>query len=206
MIARLTGVIAEIEANTVILDVHGVGYKVVVPVTTLSAMGESGAQATLQIHMHVREDEISLFGFSTPEQKKAFELLIGVSGIGPKVALSILSSMEVGTLAVSIAAEDIRTLTRVPGLGAKTAQRLVLELKDRMAVLAWERKAGQMASSAKKLPDEEYLQDVIDGLVGLGYNRGEAKRAAERAMLDLADKSNTAAALRAALNLLTGGK
>ena len=205
MIARLTGTIAEIEANTVILDVHGVGYKVVVPVTTLSEIN-AGAQATLQIHMHVREDEISLFGFSTTEQKKAFELLIGVSGIGPKVALSILSSLDVGALAEAIAAGDTKTLTRVPGLGAKTAQRLVLELKERMAAMAWERRASLMASGARKLPDEEYLQDVVDGLVGLGYNRGEARRAAERAMSDMADKSNTAAALRSALNLLTGGK
>lgn len=206
MIARLSGTIAETEANTLILDVHGVGYKVVVPVSTLAELGESGTQATLQIHMHVREDEISLFGFSTSEQKKAFELLIGVSGIGPKVALSILSTMDVATLAEAVAAEDTRTLVRVPGLGAKTAQRLVLELKDRLATMAWERKADQMAVRAKKLPEEEYLQDVIDGLIGLGYNRGDARRAAERAMREIADKSNTAVALRAALNILTGGK
>lgn len=205
MIARLTGTIAQIEANTLILDVHGVGYKVVVPVTTLSEIGDAGAQATLEIYMHVREDEISLFGFAAPEQKKAFEMLIGVGGIGPKVALSILSTMDVATLAESVAAEDTRALTRVPGLGAKTAQRLVLELKDRMAVMAWERKAGQMAAKKSKLPDEEYLQDVIDGLIGLGYSRGEARRAAERAMREMADKSNIAAALRAALNVLTGG-
>lgn len=206
MIARLTGTIAEVEANTLILDVQGVGYKVVVPVTVLSEIGDAGATATLQIHMHVREDEISLFGFATAEQKKAFEMLIGVAGIGPKVALSILSTMDVATLAQSVASEDTRALTRVPGLGAKTAQRLVLELKDRMAVMAWERKADQMAAKKSKLPDEEYIQDVIDGLVGLGYSRAEARRAAERAMRDMPDKSNTAAALRAALNVLTGGK
>src|SRR5579883_1892122 len=125
MIARLTGTIAAIEANTVILDVHGVGYRVVVPVTVLSEIGEAGAQVVLQIYTHVREEEISLFGFATAEQKKAFELLIGVSGIGPKVALSILSTMEVGALADAVAAEDTRALSRVPGLGAKTAQRLV---------------------------------------------------------------------------------
>ena len=205
MIARRAGTIAEIEANTLILDVNGVGYKVVVPVTVLSEIGDAGAQATLQIHMHVREDEISLFGFATTEQKKAFEMLIGVAGIGPKVALSILSTMDVATLAQSVASEDTRALTRVPGLGAKTAQRLVLELKDRMAVMAWERKAEQMSTKKSRLPDEEYMQDVIDGLVGLGYSRGEARRAAERAMRDMPDKSNTAAALRAALNVLTGG-
>lgn len=206
MIARLTGTIAEIEANTLILDVQGVGYKMIVPVTVLSEIGEAGAPATLQVHMHVREDEISLFGFATGEQKKAFEMLIGVSGIGPKVAISILSSMDVATLAQSVASEDTKALTRVPGLGAKTAQRLVLELKDRVSVMAWERKADQMASKKSKLPDEEYVQDVIDGLVGLGYSRAEARRATDKAMHDMPDKSNTAAALRAALNILTGGK
>ncbi len=205
MIARLSGILAHADANVVIVDVQGVGYRVSVPVNTLTQMGATGANVVLWIHTSVREDDISLYGFSTIEQQKVFELLLSVTGIGPKVALSILSGMEVSALADAVGAGDIRTLTRVPGLGPKNAQRLVLELKEKMQLLSFERRADHVATAAKRLPEDVIVADVIDGLTGLGYNRNEARKAAERAMNEALDKTNTASLLRASLNLLTKG-
>lgn len=203
MIARLVGTLAHAEANIVIIDVAGVGYKVSVPVNTLGQLGAVGAPVTLYIHTSVREDDIALYGFSSMDQQKVFELLLGVSGIGPKVALSILSGMEVSALADAVAAGDVRTLTRVPGLGPKNAQRLVLELREKMQLMAFERRADQQAATRTRLPEDVIVADVVDGLTNLGYNRNDARKAAERAMGDAADKTNTASLLRAALNLLT---
>jgi Holliday junction DNA helicase RuvA len=208
LIARLTGTVAHVEANIIILDVSGVGYKVAVPVTALDSIGGVGAQTSLEIHTAVREDDISLYGFPKMEQRKAFELLIGVSGIGPKVALSILSAIDVPTLVEAVAAEDTRTLVKVPGLGLKTAQKLLLEVKDKMAVLSYERRIDKSHST---LPIRRPLQDTVrddveQGLVGLGFNKNEARRAAERALTEISDPSNPTMALKFALNLLTGGK
>ncbi|MDR3706711.1 MAG: Holliday junction branch migration protein RuvA [Capsulimonadaceae bacterium] len=205
MIARLSGTLAHAEANIVIVDVGGVGYKVTVPVSTLTQLGAVGAAVVLHIHTAVREDDIALYGFSTIDQQKAFELLLSVTGIGPKVALSILSGMEVSALADAVAAGDVRTLTRVPGLGPKNAQRLVLELREKMQLIAFDRRADQQSPSKARLPQDVILADVIDGLINLGYNRNDARKAAERAMNDTADKSNTATLLRASLGLLTKG-
>jgi holliday junction DNA helicase RuvA len=206
MIARLAGTVAYVEANVVILDVQGVGYKVFVPVTTLDHVGKIGDKTTLEIHTSVREDDISLYGFSTIDERKAFELLISVSGIGPKVALSILSAMDVRTLANAVAIDDTRTLVRVPGLGLKTAQKLILELRDKMAYFALEQKAGQSQVVVRRPSADMVLDDVIEGLIGLGFNRNEARRAAERSLKDVADPSNPTMTLKLALNILTGAK
>jgi Holliday junction DNA helicase RuvA len=205
MIARLTGELASVEANTVIVDVHGVGYKVTLPVSTLGEVGALGSKVTLHVHTHVVEDDIALYGFSTAEQQKSFEMLIGVNGIGPKVALSILSSLDTSRLAQAVASEDVRSLTRVPGLGIKTAQRLILELKEKMAVLAFDIKAEQTEAGARQSAREKELSDVIDGLVNLGYNRNEARKAADRAAAEAPAGLGSASLLRAALNFLTGG-
>jgi len=205
MIARLTGELALIEANTIIIDVHGVGYKVTVPISTLSDVGQVGAKATLHIHTHVLEDDIALYGFSTADQQKCFQMLIGVNGIGPKVALSVLSALDTLQLAQAIAAEDVRALTRVPGLGIKTAQRLILELKEKMAVFAFDQKADQSAAASHTSLRDRELADVVDGLVNLGYNRNDARKAADRAVAESPAGSTSATLLRAALNLLTGG-
>lgn len=205
MIARLTGALAYAEANVVVIDVAGVGYRVTVPVNTLAQLGEVGSSVTLHIHTSVREDDISLYGFSTLEQQKVYELLLGVSGIGPKVALAVLSGMEVSALADAVSAGDARTLTRIPGLGPKNAQRILLELREKMQLMSFERRADESAASKKRLPEDVMLADVIDGLINLGYNRNDARKAAERAMSETGEKTNTAALLRAALNLLTKG-
>ncbi len=205
MIALLTGKIAAAEGNVLVVDVSGVGYQVAVPVTTLARVPQGDAKVTLHIYTHVREDEIALYGFSQVDEKKAFQLLIGVTGIGPKVALSILSAMEVGSLAEAVAADDTRTLSRIPGIGPKTAQRMVLELKEKMALLAYERKAVQpSAPGATAL--SQVQEDVTDGLVNLGYNKTDARRAAEHTVRDAADKTDMASLLRLALQRLTSGK
>ena len=204
MFAHLNGTVTRIEANTVVIDIGGVGYRVLVPVSALSSLPALGGKALLHIHTYIRPEEISLYGFATPDDQRIFELLLGVSGIGPKVALSILSAMDGESLARSVAAEDTKTLVRIPGLGMKTAQRLVLELKDKLAKFALERKIDNQQRRSTTPSADDILDDVVEGLVGLGYNRNDARKAAERAVKDITDKSNMADALRAALNILTG--
>ncbi|MGO8671613.1 MAG: Holliday junction branch migration protein RuvA [Capsulimonadaceae bacterium] len=205
MFAHLSGTIARIEAGVVVIDVGGVGYRVAVPVSALSALPAVGGKALLHIHTHIRPEEISLYGFTSTDDRKVFEMLLGVTGIGPKVALSILSGIDAAALARTVAAEDTRTLVRIPGLGMKTAQRLVLELKDKLAAFAFEQRVdSQQAKAETKAGD--FLDDVVEGLVGLGYNRNDARKAGERAVKEIVDKSNMADALRAALKLLLAGK
>jgi len=204
MIASLRGALQRIEATSVILEVAGVGYKIAVPVSVLTSLPALGETAFLHIHFHMRAEEISLYGFSQPDDQKVFELLLSVTGIGPKVALSILSAMDAELLARTVAAEDTRSLIRIPGLGLKTAQRLVLELRDKLAALAFERKVDQIQAKSQKPPAEDIFNDVVDGLINLGYNRNDARRAADRALKEIDDKISMGAALRAALNILTG--
>jgi Holliday junction DNA helicase RuvA len=204
MIASLRGTLAHTGATFLILDVGGVGYKVSVPVTTLNALPPVGETAFLYIHTHIREDDISLFGFAQPSDQQVFELLLGVTGIGPKVALSILSAMDAEFLVRAVTADDTKTLVRIPGLGLKTAQRLVLELRDKLASLVFDRKGDAQQAKSQSPPVEDIFNDVVDGLVGLGYNRNDARRAADKAIKDIPDKTSMAAALKAALNILTG--
>jgi Holliday junction DNA helicase RuvA len=204
MIASLRGTLAHTGATFLILDVGGVGYKVSVPVTTLNALPPMGEMAFLYIYMHIREDDISLFGFAESGDQQVFELLLSVTGIGPKVALSILSAMDSDSLARAVAAEDTKTLVRIPGLGLKTAQRLVLELRDKLASLVFDRKVDTLQAKSQTPHAEDIFNDVVDGLVGLGYNRNDARRAADKAIKDIDDKTSMAAALKASLNILTG--
>jgi Holliday junction DNA helicase RuvA len=203
MIASLRGQLTRLEATYVVLDVGGVGYKVSVPVSVLTTFSE-GAQASLYIHTHIRAEEISLFGFVGPDDQRVFELLLSVTGIGPKVALSILSAMDSESLARAIAAEDTKTLVRIPGLGLKTAQRLVLELRDKLAALVFERKVDAIQAKGQKPPEEDLYNDVVEGLVNLGYNRNDARKAADRAIKEVGAKATMGQALKASLNVLTG--
>lgn len=204
MIARLTGTLAHVSGNMVIVDVGGVGYRVSVPVSILGQLGESGSKITLHIHTAVREDDICLYGFIDADQQRVFEMLLTVSGVGPKVALAVLSGLDVESLAEALSNGDLKTLTRIPGLGPKGAQRLTLELGDKMRNLVLERKADSRVDKQRRLPADLALADAIDGLVSLGYNRNDARKAAERALGDAGEKSSDASGiLRSALNLLT---
>jgi Holliday junction DNA helicase RuvA len=209
MIARLSGSLAYSEGNILIVDVAGVGYRVTVPVSVLGELGGIGSQVVLFTHTYVREDELSLYGFSGHDQLKAFEILIGVSGIGPKVAMGVLSAIDVASLAHAVSVGDTRTLVKIPGLGPKTAQRLVLELRDKMAglaltsrVLGTPVKGGQPALA----PAEQFQVDIVDALVGLGYSRKDSERAADIVLREAAGDITSANALREALNVLTGNR
>src|ERR671910_480446 len=132
MISRLSGLVAEKTPNRVVVDVGGVGYDVLVPLSTFYVLGEPGAAVTLRIHTHVREDVIALYGFITRLEQDLFERLIAISGVGPKLALAVLSGIEPVELIRAIRSQDVARLTKIPGVGKKTAERIGLELKDRL--------------------------------------------------------------------------
>ncbi len=211
VIAQLSGTVARTAGSYVVLDVGGVGYKVFVPVTVLEGLPPQGQPLSLVTHTLVREDDISLFGFTGEDELQVFELLLTVSGIGPKVALGLLSALPVGDLAQAVASEDVRTLTRVPGIGAKTAQRLVLELHPQRAALSCTRNVHKLSAGAtvkKKSEAASTVDDVVSALINLGYNKPEAARAADAALEERAKSGapppEFPVLLRLALNRLTG--
>jgi Holliday junction DNA helicase RuvA len=178
VIAHLRGRIFDKQPNRIIVDVDGVGYDVAVPVSTFYGLGEPGAEIALRIHTHVREDAIQLFGFATKLEQELFERLISVSGIGPKVALAVLSGIEPGGLIAAIHRDDLARLTAIPGVGKKTAERIVLELKDRLPKVT-----DATAQSPGATPAPSALKDdVMSALVNLGYHRPLAEKAVEAAI------------------------
>jgi Holliday junction DNA helicase RuvA len=178
MIGSLKGTLLEKHPNEAIVDCHGVGYQVTIPISTFSALPEPGAEVRLRIHTHVREDIIALFGFLTAEEKSLFEKLITVSGVGPKLAVTVLSGLPVADLAAAIRAGNTQTLTRVPGIGRKTAERLVLDLRDKL-----EAPAGKAASASviPALALNAVDEDVLSALVNLGCARPAAEAAIRKA-------------------------
>ncbi len=199
MIGQLRGRLAEKRPNQVLVDVGGVGYLVQVPLSTYAALGELHTEVTLLIHTHVREDALALYGFVSAREKHFFEMLLSASGVGPTLALKILSGMSVEELVPAIRGSDLVRLTKIPGVGRKTAERMVVELKDRLEIAAIEAERPAAASPAG------VEADVISALVNLGYDGrtaegavGEAKRAAGTA--------NFEKLLRAALQSLTAPK
>lgn len=199
MIAELSGALTRVGADFVVVNVGGVGYKVYAPLSVIADMPPVDNEIKLFTFTYVKEDALTLYGFSDLDQQALFELLLTVSGVGPKVALNILSVLPVEHLADAIATDNHAALVRIPGIGSKTAQRIVLELKEKIATLRWERRVERLAKPA----EQEVLADVVEGLVALGYNRNDSRDAAERALSAVADKTNSAAVVREALNLLT---
>jgi holliday junction DNA helicase RuvA len=178
MIANLRGRLLEKQPNRVIVDVNGVGYDVHVPLSTFYEMAEPGAEIALRIHTHVREDALLLYGFATRLELQIFERLISVSGIGPKLALAVLSGLEPNELVAAIRTANVARLTGIPGIGKKTAERIGLELKDKMGSFA-------PAESAAAVPidDTETLRtDLLSALINLGYHRPLAERAVSAAL------------------------
>ncbi len=178
MIAHLRGRILDKHPNRIVVDVSGVGYDVAVPLSTYYGLGELGAEIALRVHTHVREDALLLYGFATALEQELFERLIGISGIGPKVALAVLSGIEPLELVRAIERGDLARLTAIPGVGKKTSERIVLELKDRLprghvtAVVA-----GGAAPEPPAVRD-----DVLSALMNLGYHRPLAEKAVESAI------------------------
>ncbi len=167
MIAHLRGKLIAKHPNQAIVEAGGVGYDVAISVSTFSELPGIGDEVALHIHTHVREDALALFGFLRHDEKQLFEKLIGVSGIGPKLAMTVLSGMPAGAMVAAIRAHDVERLTRIPGIGKKTAERMVLELKDKLAAF------GETAARAAS-PLEE---DVVSALCNLGYQRLAAEKA-----------------------------
>ena len=176
MIAFLRGRIFEKHPNRIVVDVDGVGYDVSVPLSTFYGLGDAGSDIALRIHTHVREDALALYGFATRLEQELFERLIGVSGIGPKLALAVLSGIEPADLIRAIERGDLARLTAIPGVGKKTAERIVLELKDRLPVTA-DRRARRRAGIGAGARD-----DVLSALINLGYHRPLAEKAVESAV------------------------
>jgi Holliday junction DNA helicase RuvA len=177
VIAHLRGAILEKHPNRIVLDVQGVGYDVFVPLSTFYGLGDPGTAVALRIHTHVREDALTLYGFATLLEQDLFERLIGVSGIGPKLALAVLSGIEPIDLIRAIERSDVARLTAIPGVGKKTSERIVLELKDRLpraSVVALA--AGGSAPESPTLRD-----DVLSALINLGYHRPLAEKAVDAA-------------------------
>jgi Holliday junction DNA helicase RuvA len=176
VIAYLRGRIFEKHPNRVVVDVDGVGYDVHVPLSTFYGLGDAGETVMLRIHTHVREDALSLFGFATALEQELFERLIGVGGIGPKLGLAVLSGIEPLELVRAIERGDVARLTSIPGVGKKTSERIVLELKDRMPRV----QAVAAAAGADTLTGAPDLRDdVLSALVNLGYHRPLAEKAVD---------------------------
>jgi holliday junction DNA helicase RuvA len=178
MIAHLRGRLLEKHPNRVIIDVQGVGYDVHVPLSTFYEMAEPGGDIALRVHTHVREDALTLFGFATLLELQIFERLISVSGIGPKLALAVLSGIETNELVAAIRQANVARLTAIPGIGKKTAERIGLELKDKMAAFL----PAEREPSAEVLASETLRTDVLSALINLGYHRPLAERATDAAL------------------------
>lgn len=170
MIAHLRGKLLAKHPNQAIVETGGVGYDVAISVPTFSDLPGIGSEVTLHVHTHVREDQIALYGFLRPAEKRLFEKLITVSGIGPKLAITILSGMAADEMVKAIRGNDIARLTRIPGIGKKTAERMVLELRDKLP-------AEGVAESALTPSMSPIEEDVLSALVNLGYQRSAAERA-----------------------------
>ena len=197
MIALLTGSLAFRSPEQIIIDVGGVGYRLQIPLSTFYALPESG-KVSLQVHTHVKEDAINLFGFASSAEKDLFALLISVSGVGPRLAITILSHIPTEDLAMALSSGDIPKLTAIPGIGKKSAERLVLELQDKATAYAISASIAPQQSSPRGNTDIQ--QDALSALVNLGYKETLAKRALNN--LNLPPDTPIEDILKAALQIL----
>ncbi|MCA9664982.1 MAG: Holliday junction branch migration protein RuvA [Myxococcales bacterium] len=188
MIAALRGKLARKEIDRVVVDVGGVGYLVHVSLQSMAELPAAGAEVSLFCHTHVREDALALYGFIDESERQAFELLKGVSGVGPKLAMTVLSGLPVRDLAAAITGAEIKRLTSIPGIGKKSAERLVVELRDRFAAVAVAAGVGERDAPRGDAPPEE----LVAALVNLGYKRPLAERAMKQ-VIDEQSASGSAA-------------
>jgi holliday junction DNA helicase RuvA len=185
VIAFLRGRLSAKQPNRIVIDVNGVGYDVSVPLSTFYGLGDEGSDVALRIHTHVREDALALYGFATALELVLFERLIGISGIGPKLALAVLSGIEPKDLVRAIEQSDVARLTAIPGVGKKTAERIIVELKDRLPRLG-----AETAAAGGDLREPSALRDdVLSALVNLGYHRPLSEKAVDVAVKATPDGS-----------------
>jgi len=186
MIAHLSGTLLFKLPNSVILDVGGVGYEVNIPVSTFFNLEEPGSKVQLRIYTHVKEDALQLYGFKTARERELFVRLISVSGIGPKLGITLLSGMSADEMIASIRTNNLARLTLIPGVGRKTAERLVMELRDKVAALSsaeLEEELGATTATGAPVPTEDTMRsDVLSALLNLGYQRGAAEKAVTAAL------------------------
>ncbi len=197
MIGRLEGVLADKAPDALVIDVGGVGYELRVPLSTFLELPDPGKTVRLQVYTHVREDTLQLYGFLTDEERLGFKLLIGISGVGPRMALAILSGLPIERLLGAIRKKDLASLTSVPGVGAKTAERILIELRDKVTEFELIEERGEGGSDAE--------ESTISALVNLGYPRGHAEKAARRACeLGVGDEMTLEDLIREALRVAAG--
>jgi Holliday junction DNA helicase RuvA len=173
MIGSLRGKLIEKRPNQLLVDVNGVGYQVQIPLSTFAGLGALHAETSLLIHTHVREDQITLYGFVTAREKQCFELLISASGVGPSLALKILSGMSIEELVPAIRKSDLAQLVKIPGVGRKTAERIVVELRDKLVVI-------DVPEAGKPSTRSQLEDDVASALMNLGYDTKSVERAVEK--------------------------
>jgi|SRR5262252_1395965 len=196
MIAHLRGTLLAKHPNQVVVETHGVGYEVMISIPTFSELPAAGAEVALHIHTHVREDALSLYGFLRLGEKHLFEKLLTVSGIGPKLAITILSGMAADEMVGAIRSGDLPRLTRIPGIGKKTAERMVLELRDKLP-------AGTGAVDLTTPAASPIEEDVVSALVNLGYQRAAAEKGLQVAMRNAKNPASFDALFREALAVLS---
>jgi len=195
MIAFLTGRVASKRAGECVLDVGGVGFRLAMSTSSLASLPAEGDAVTIHTHLHVREDELSLFGFESPEEKSLFEHLLTVSGVGPKVALAALSALSPSALSEAIARDDVALISSVPGIGKKTAQRIILDLKDRLGM-------PDLAGASASAVGADVAAEATQALLGMGFSSAEVASALRGYE---GPKDDAQALLKHALRRLGGG-
>lgn len=204
MIAYLSGKLLEKQANTIIIDVGGVGYDVTIPLSTFYDLGEVGSDVQIRIHTVVREDAFALFGFKTLREKELFLHLISVSGIGPKSAITALSGMSADEIISAIRQNDLARLNSIPGVGKKTAERLVIELRDKIAKLSGVASEEVKTEGISQNSGDDIYDDALSALLNLGYQRNSAEKVLKQAMQEGTELS-VQKLLRKSLQLLAKG-
>lgn len=202
MIAALTGKLLEKDANSVVIDAGGIGYEVTIPLSTFYLLGDEGSDVSLRIYTYVREDTLQLFGFSSATERALFLKLITVSGIGPRLAVSMLSGMSPDEIVAAIRTDNLATLTSIPGVGKKTAERMVIELRDKIADIA-PATAPEVTAGTDGASESDAFEDALSALVNLGYKPKAAERELRKAVREGAEMS-VQKLLKRSLQLLAG--
>jgi Holliday junction DNA helicase RuvA len=207
MIAHLSGTLLAKQATSVILDVAGVGYEVTIPLSTFYDLEDSGSQVQLRIYTHVREDALQLYGFKTARERELFLKLISVSGIGPKLGITMLSGMSADEIIASIRTNNLVRLTSIPGVGKKTAERLVIELRDKISALsspALEEELGAKTGASAEATADSIREDALSALLNFGYQKAAAEKALTAALQE-SGEITVETLLRRSLRLLAKG-
>lgn len=202
MIARIKGTLVRKSIGHVIVDAHGIGYRVFIPLTTFYELPDTGQTVTLNIHTHVKEDAIHLYGFYQPEDQDVFQMLISVSGIGPRLALNILSGIPAAEFIGAVTRGNLNRLVAIPGVGRKTAERMIVELKDR--ILKVELKGAGADRETETAEDEAMKEDALSALVNLGYKSGAANHVIDRILAASSPKLSLDVLLKESLKALSG--